>query len=118
MEKRLGIFVLHANLFITEKGLNSHMKEDACFKHCCSDCGKVFKLSSNLNSHMQTHRGMDEVIKNYHCGKCDKSFRRADVLKVHGKRHDNLSQFKCHCGKIFNRKDGLSMHMKRIHGNG
>ena len=102
-------------IFVTEKGMESHTQEDSCFKHCCPECGKVFKLSSSLYSHKKTHSAVDDITNNFHCGKCGTSFRRADVLKSHEKMHDNFGQIKCFCGKTFNRQDGLNIHMKRKH---
>jgi len=96
---------------ITEKGLESH-KLDSCFKHCCTECGKVFKRNSHLEKHKETHLEKDEKSYNFHCVQCGKYFPTADALKRHENLHLNLRQFQCFCGKSFNRKDGLKAHAK------
>ncbi|NXA59480.1 ZBT12 protein, partial [Mohoua ochrocephala] len=40
------------------------------FVFMCPRCGKQFNHSSNLNRHMNVHRG----VKSHGCGVCGKSF--------------------------------------------
>eukprot|EP00092_Neocalanus_flemingeri_P016702 GFUD01018065.1.p1 GENE.GFUD01018065.1~~GFUD01018065.1.p1 ORF type:complete len:360 (-),score=49.48 GFUD01018065.1:133-1212(-) len=97
--------------FITEKGLKTH-EQDSCFKHCCPECGKVFKRNSHLEKHKETHLEKDEKAYIYNCVQCGKYFPTAIALKRHENLHLNLRPYQCFCGKSFNRKDGLKAHVK------
>jgi len=94
--------------FLTEQGMKKH-ESDACFKFCCTDCGKMFKRASILEKHREVHMEKHNI---YNCDQCGKDFPTTEALKRHSILHLNLRQFQCYCGKAFNRKDNLRTHQK------
>jgi len=103
--------------FLTEQGIKKH-ELDACFKYCCTDCGKMFKRASHLDKHKEVHTEKGEKEFIYNCEQCGKEFPTADALKRHTILHLNLRQFQCFCGKAFNRKDNLRAHEKTHQNQG
>ena len=51
----------------------------------CSKCGKAFARKDNLKDHELTH----SEERKHKCPICEKSFKQAQVLTNHMKRHKN-----------------------------
>ena len=121
-----------------EKRIRKHKKRDdtECF---CETCGKSFRGTSNLKSHVQS---IHEGIKSHICANCGKGFFRKATLIEHLQYANN---FKCleifklssdevlppkrirkhkytrkevicdSCGKTLQDSSGLKAHMRAIH---
>uniref|UniRef100_A0A452DYW5 Zinc finger protein 75A n=1 Tax=Capra hircus TaxID=9925 RepID=A0A452DYW5_CAPHI len=77
----------------------------------CQQCDKRFRWSSDLNKHLTTHQG----IKPYKCSWCGKGFSQKTNLHTHQRTHTGEKPFTCHeCGKKFNQNCHLIKH-RRTH---
>ncbi|XP_027621937.1 zinc finger protein 75A isoform X2 [Tupaia chinensis] len=77
----------------------------------CQQCDKRFRWSSDLNKHFTTHQG----IKPYKCSWCGKSFSQNTNLHTHQRTHTGEKPFTCHeCGKKFSQNSHLIKH-RRTH---
>ncbi|XP_006903401.1 PREDICTED: zinc finger protein 540-like [Elephantulus edwardii] len=77
----------------------------------CKECGKAFRKSGDLSSHLRVHTRE----KPYMCQECGKSFWRSNHLTAHNSVHTGERLYKCQeCGKPFSRIDHLRKHT-RIH---
>ncbi|XP_055990961.1 zinc finger protein 75A isoform X1 [Sorex fumeus] len=77
----------------------------------CHQCDKRFRWSSDLNKHLTTHQG----IKPYKCSWCGKSFSQNTNLHTHQRTHTGEKPFTCHeCGKKFSQNSHLIKH-RRTH---
>ncbi|XP_058536615.1 zinc finger protein 75A isoform X1 [Ochotona princeps] len=77
----------------------------------CQQCEKRFRWSSDLNKHLTTHQG----IKPYKCSWCGKSFSQNTNLHTHQRTHTGEKPFTCHeCGKKFSQNSHLIKH-RRTH---
>lgn len=77
----------------------------------CQQCDKRFRWSSDLNKHLTTHQG----IKPYTCSWCGKSFSQNTNLHTHQRTHTGEKPFTCHeCGKKFSQNSHLIKH-RRTH---
>ncbi|MCL4140011.1 UNVERIFIED_CONTAM: hypothetical protein GTU68_022920 [Idotea baltica] len=75
-------------------------------------CGRVFKLSGDLNRHLRTHTGE----KPYQCPECFKKFTRASTLRCHLRIHTGEKPFPCsRCSYHAVRREHLIQHMWRVH---
>lgn len=84
-------------------------------RYQCPQCMKIFNQEQTLKNHIKTvHEGMQ-----HKCDLCDKSYNYIAHLKRHiesAHRTSNSPTFPCPtCGKEFNSKDTLDLHMKVIH---
>ncbi|NXU66780.1 ZBT12 protein, partial [Horornis vulcanius] len=61
------------------------------FVFMCPRCGKQFNHSSNLNRHMNVHRG----VKSHGCGVCGKSFTQKSTLHDHLNLHSGARPYRC-----------------------
>ena len=75
---------------------------------------KVTHYESNVN--MAFVENLNNVIETS-CDKCEKKFKRKDMLKRHTQTvHSDHQDFKClQCEKRFKRKDKLRRHVKTMH---
>jgi Zinc finger, C2H2 type len=73
--------------------------QDRC--EVCYHCGRQFKNSRRLNSHMLTHNTGEKKFK---CEKCGKEFNYSGDLLRHKRMHDNIKPYICsfeNCNKAF-----------------
>ncbi|XP_018428409.1 PREDICTED: zinc finger protein Xfin-like [Nanorana parkeri] len=76
----------------------------------CLECGKDFKMKSELLLHLKTHNHVT-----FPCPVCGKSFTEESKLLKHQKYHKGGKSYSCsECGKHFSTKAYLVIH-KRIH---
>uniref|UniRef100_A0A8C2SKK7 Zinc finger and BTB domain containing 12 n=1 Tax=Coturnix japonica TaxID=93934 RepID=A0A8C2SKK7_COTJA len=83
------------------------------FVFMCPRCGKQFNHSSNLNRHMNVHRG----VKSHGCGICGKSFTQKSTLHDHMNLHSGERPYRCsYCDVRFAHKPAIRRHLKEQHG--
>ncbi|CRK86610.1 CLUMA_CG000447, isoform A [Clunio marinus] len=81
----------------------------------CQFCGKLFKNSRRLNSHILIHQNDSE--KKHKCDKCSRQFNFSGDLTRHKRVHENVKPYKCHlCPKSFIQSYALKLHIN-VHNN-
>ena len=75
-------------------------------------CGLRFKMTKNLNRHMQTHTG----LKPYICPECGKSFANKRTMDVHILIHSGEKPHACsNCEYRTARKEDLNRNFFNSH---
>ncbi|XP_073404888.1 zinc finger and BTB domain-containing protein 12 [Dendrobates tinctorius] len=83
------------------------------FVFMCPRCGKQFNHSSNLNRHMNVHRG----VKSHTCNICGKCFTQKSTLHDHLNLHSGERPYRCsYCDVRFAHKPAIRRHLKEQHG--
>ncbi|XP_053328835.1 zinc finger and BTB domain-containing protein 12 [Spea bombifrons] len=83
------------------------------FVFMCPRCGKQFNHSSNLNRHMNVHRG----VKSHTCHLCGKCFTQKSTLHDHLNLHSGERPYRCsYCDVRFAHKPAIRRHLKEQHG--
>ncbi|XP_069054686.1 zinc finger and BTB domain-containing protein 12-like isoform X1 [Lepisosteus oculatus] len=85
----------------------------AHFLFVCPRCGKQFNHSSNLNRHLNVHRG----VKSHRCHLCHKTFTQKSTLADHMNLHSGERPYRCsYCLVRFAHKPAIRRHLKEQHG--
>ncbi|XP_061892715.1 transcription factor E4F1 isoform X2 [Entelurus aequoreus] len=80
-------------------------------RYFCSLCGKTFKTSNILKTHIKTHSDQ----KNFQCELCSASFRTKGSLSRHNRRHSDERPYQCTlCGQSFRESGALTRHLKSL----
>ncbi|XP_029441380.1 zinc finger protein Gfi-1b-like [Rhinatrema bivittatum] len=75
----------------------------------CDYCGKRFHQKSDMKKHTFTHTGE----KPHKCQICGKAFSQSSNLITHSRKHTGLKPFSCGaCGKGFQRRVDLRRHQE------
>jgi KRAB domain-containing zinc finger protein len=83
------------------------------WRHLCDTCGREFKTSSNLSSHMKLHK---QLIRNQVCSLCKKSFYSKKLLQDHVRSVHEEKRHKCDkCDNKFAKRLSLLVHIDRVH---
>ena len=91
--------------------LSTHMMIHANIRpFACNFCGKRFHQKSDMRKHTYIHTGE----KPHQCGFCGKSFSQSSNLITHSRKHKGFKPFSCErCGKAFQHKVELRKHTYR-----
>lgn len=83
----------------------------------CVICGRAFKSSESLSTHLKTHKGKSEEDQEYECKICHDVFPTFTDILRHSKNHIENATHKCAiCSKLFVVGDELIDHFLRHKG--
>ena len=93
-------------------------RKNVVHNYQCTICQKMFRLPSQLNSHVEiAHETMKYPGKYHKCDSCEKIFNTAQGLKDHiNSVHAGQKDHKCaSCGKGFSKAESLQQHIMNKH---
>lgn len=101
--------------FRTKSNMQRHLithgvvsKARSLYKSQCEICGKILRLSSNLNAHRRSH----QLERPFPCEQCGKQFKTKAHLGIHMANHLEVEPFECEeCGKRFRNKSNYRKHL-------
>lgn len=77
-------------------------------KHACSTCGKKWRTSAELKTHVKSHSN----LRPYMCEKCGQAYKHKHALEIHVGMHNGINPFQCSfCNKCFTQKGALMRHL-------
>lgn len=77
-------------------------------KYSCPTCGKKWKTSQELKTHINTH----STLRPYMCEKCGQAYKHKHALEIHVGMHNGINPFQCtFCKKSFTQKGALMRHL-------
>jgi len=85
-------------------------KLEKAAQYVCSECGRVFKTSTTLNTHVLTHTGERPVV--CRVAGCNKRFTQHSTRAFHERTHSDDMPYICAvCGRRFKHAIGVRLHM-------
>ncbi|KAJ8001550.1 hypothetical protein DPEC_G00170650 [Dallia pectoralis] len=93
--------------------LKSHMASHTGYRlHVCPECGRSFKRHMSLKSHRLSHTGE----RPFACPDCAMTFTRRHNLTCHRRQHSGETPYACgDCGRRFKQAMHLNVHIRRWH---
>lgn len=109
--------------FATRKTLSHHLqtkhgKTMKTGRYKCRLCRQEFGLTTARTQHERDTHANAKTFE-YHCDKCDKAYRRPELLAAHLLSHDDIKPFICDiCGRSFTMDKYLRQHKELHQDNG
>ncbi|KAK6173308.1 hypothetical protein SNE40_016784 [Patella caerulea] len=104
-------------VFHNKRRLTIHIRQEheKRYQRICPVCGKKFKCSTQLKTHQHIHQPKDQR-RNYICEFCGKGFPIKSHLDIHMKSHGEKAYTCDVCDEKFSRADNMKLHMRKHTG--